>query len=49
MKYSKVSSLLEDARSFVGFSGTVELAGDLKIIPIIGSVELEKTSTKKKT
>ncbi|KAL5965016.1 Zinc phosphodiesterase ELAC protein 1 [Taenia solium] len=47
-KYSKVSSLLEDARSCKAFKGRIDLAADLKIIPIIGNVEYEEDVARKK-
>ncbi|VUZ48916.1 unnamed protein product [Hymenolepis diminuta] len=37
--YSKVSSLLEDAKSCKEFEGEVHLSDDFKIIPIVGNVE----------
>lgn len=37
--YSKVSSLLADAKSCEEFQGEVILSDDLKIIPIVGNVE----------
>uniref|UniRef100_A0A5K3F407 Lactamase_B domain-containing protein n=1 Tax=Mesocestoides corti TaxID=53468 RepID=A0A5K3F407_MESCO len=40
-KYSKVSSLLEDAKSCKEFKGKVELAADLKVIPIVANIEEE--------
>nr|CUU99079.1 zinc phosphodiesterase elac protein 1 [Hymenolepis microstoma] len=39
VNYSKVSSLLEDAKSCEEFEGEVHLSDDLKIIPIVGNVE----------
>ncbi len=34
-----VSTLLEDAKSCEAFKGTVQLAADLKVIPIVPNVE----------
>ncbi len=34
-----VSTLLEDAKSCQAFKGTVQLAADLKVIPIVPNVE----------
>ncbi len=39
-----VSTLLEDAKSCEAFKGTVQLAADLKVIPIVPNVE-EVTAT----
>ncbi|VDO04774.1 unnamed protein product [Rodentolepis nana] len=39
VNYSRVSSLLEDAKSCKEFDGEVHLSDDLKIIPIVGNVE----------
>lgn len=47
-KYSKVSSLLEDAQSCEAFKGRIDLAADLKLIPIVGNVEYEEEVVKKK-